>query len=153
MTLLQVGTLFAHMMVGRQWCLPTTLKKNDMGQFSWFTQDTNHRIVNNEPFKVVMCDNKGNKYVEHCYEGYGEFGGKDYYELLAEMNGITLADVGGDKNKLRTKGIQLAFDGHTAGDNPNVLHPSLTESGKYMGGIAPEIDPNQGFHSYYTDGL
>ena len=53
-----------------------------MGQFSWFTQDTNHRIVNGENYKVVMTDDKGNKYVEQCYEGYGEFGGKDYYELL-----------------------------------------------------------------------
>jgi len=34
-----------------------------MGQFSWFTQDTNHRIVNGENYKVVMTDDKGNKYV------------------------------------------------------------------------------------------
>lgn len=33
-----------------------------MGQFSWFTQDTNHRIVNGENYKVVMTDDKGNKY-------------------------------------------------------------------------------------------
>lgn len=57
-----------------------------MGMFSWFTQDTHHRIVNGEEHKVIMTDNKGRKYVEHCYEGYGVFGGKDYYELLAEMN-------------------------------------------------------------------
>lgn len=43
-----------------------------MGQFSWFTQDTNHRIVNGENYKVVMTDDKGNKYVEQCYEGYGD---------------------------------------------------------------------------------
>ena len=59
-----------------------------MGQFSWFTQDTNHRIVNGEEYKVIMTDNNGHKYVEYCYEGYGVFGGKDYYELLAEMNGL-----------------------------------------------------------------
>lgn len=40
-----------------------------MGQFSWFTQDTNHRIVNGEEHKVIMTDNNGRKYVEHCYEG------------------------------------------------------------------------------------
>ena len=117
-----------------------------MGQFSWFTQDTNHRIVNGKPFRVIMTDNKGNKYVEQCYEGYGVFGGKDYYALLAEMNGHTLEVCGGDKWELRLKGIELAFaDGHTNGDNPNVLHPSLSESGEYFGGNPPESDPNQGF--------
>lgn len=107
-----------------------------MGMFSWFTQDTHHRIVNGENHKVIMTDNNGRKYVEHCYEGYGEFGGKDYYELLAEMNGL-----GSD----RQAGIELAFEGSPNGDNPNCLHPSLTESGEYMGGPAPESDPDQGF--------
>ena len=108
-----------------------------MGQFSWFTQDTHHRIIDGEEHTIYMTDNKGTYYTEHCYEGYGEFGGKDYYELLAEMNGYP-AD--------RYKGIELAFaDGYTNGDNPNVLHPSLTELvPMYMGG-APKSDPNQGW--------
>ena len=121
-----------------------------MGQFSWFTQDTRRRIVNGEYRKVVMTDNKGNKYVEECYGGYGEFGGKDYYVLLAEMNGYSLQDCGGDEWKLRLKGIELAFaDGYTMGDNPNVLHPSLSESGEWFGGVAPDSDPNQGFPDCY----
>ncbi len=107
-----------------------------MGQFSWFTQDTNHRIVAGEVYKVIMTDDKGNKWVEHCYEGYGVFGGKDYYELLAEMNGL-----GSD----RGDGIELAFKGSPSGENPNCLHPSITESGVYMGGKAPKPDPDQGF--------
>ena len=49
-----------------------------MGQFSWFTQDTHHRIVNGEQHRVIMTDNKGNQSIEDCYDGYGEFGGKDY---------------------------------------------------------------------------
>ena len=108
-----------------------------MGQFSWFTQDTHHRIIDGEEHTIYMTDNNGTYYIEHCYEGYGEFGGKDYYELLAEMNGYP-AD--------RDKGIDLAFaDGYTNGDNPNVLHPSLTELvPMYMGGV-PESDPNQGW--------
>lgn len=110
-----------------------------MGQFSWFTQDTHHRIVNGEEYKVIMTDNNGRKYVEHCYEGYGEFGGKDYYELLAEMNGL-----GSD----RQAGIELAFSGSRSGRNPNCIFPSLTESGEYMDGISPEPDPDQGFTSY-----
>lgn len=104
--------------------------------FSWFTQDTYRRIVNGENHRVVMTDNKGRKYVEHCYEGYGVFGGKDYYELLSEMNGL-----GSDRNA----GIDLAFDGAPNGDNPNCLYPSITESGEYMDGKAPVSDPDQGF--------
>ena len=74
------------------------------GQFSWFTQDTTQQIgsedENTLPF-VYMHDNKGNKWLEKRYEGYGEFGGKDYYELLDQMNGGK-----GD----RGRGIDLAFN-------------------------------------------
>lgn len=107
-----------------------------MGCFSWFTQDTNKRIVIGEPATIIMSDDKGNHYVENCYEGYGEFGGKDYYELLAEMNGL---------GSNRSKGIELAFNGSPEGVNPNCKHPSLTQNGVYMNGVAPVSDPNQGF--------
>ena len=74
-----------------------------MGFFSWKTSDTNKSIPNTyskrETFDVTMLDDKGNKYLETQYEGYGEFGGKDYYELLDEMNG-------GDGD--RDKGLLLA---------------------------------------------
>lgn len=113
-----------------------------MGQFSWFTQDTNKRIVNGEKFRVIMCDNKGNEWVEECYEGYGVFGGKDYYELLAEMNGL---------EPDRDLGIVLAFRNSPTGQNPDCIHPSLTESGEYYAGIAPEPDPDQGFETYEYD--
>lgn len=116
-----------------------------MGQWSYFTQDTHRRIVNGQPMHVVMCDDKGNKYVEECYEGYGVFGGKDYFELLAEMNGATLEQFGGNHEELRYEGIRMAFDGDPSGMNPNVKHPSLTEEGVYWNGKAPEPDPNQGF--------
>ena len=116
-----------------------------MGCFSFFTQDTDRRIVNNVPMRVVMTDDKLNQYVEYCYEGYGVFGGKDYYELLAEMNGYSAQDFNGDKEQLRLKGIDLAFDGHPHGDNPNVRHPSISESGAYFMGTPPAADPDQGF--------
>jgi|TARA_R110000782_G_scaffold6510_4_gene22372 hypothetical protein len=44
-----------------------------------------------------MLDDKGNSWKEDNYEGYGEFGGKDYYELLAEMN-EDLWDIYKEKN-------------------------------------------------------
>lgn len=65
-----------------------------------------------------MKDDKGNVWVEDNYEGYGEFGGKDYYELLAEMNGL-----GSD----RDAGIELAFKNSEDGMNEDIKHPSLNE--------------------------
>ena len=91
------------------------------GQFSWFTQDTNQQIgsedENTLPF-VYMHDNKGNKWLEKRYEGYGVFGGKDYYELLDQMNGGS-----GD----RSEGIRLAFDDAAVAAG-KVLFPALTVS-------------------------
>ena len=116
-----------------------------MGCFSWFTQDTDRRIVNNVPMRVVMTDDKMNQYVENCYEGYGVFGGKDYYVLLAEMNGYSIEDFEGNEDQLRMKGIELAFEGNPHGYNPNVKHPSLSESGEYFNGMPPASDPDQGF--------
>lgn len=107
-----------------------------MGMFSWYTQDTNKRIVANQEKTIIMTDMFGNKYVEECYEGYGVFGGKDFYELLAEMNGL-----GSD----RLKGIELAFE-YAKGYNPFAIFPSLTENGEFMGGVAPTMDDNQGFN-------
>ena len=87
-----------------------------MGFFSWKTQDTHKSIANiystRKTFPVTMTDNEGNHWTEKYYEGYGVFGGKDFYELLAEMNGL----------KTRTEGIELAFS-----DKP-FISPNLTES-------------------------
>ena len=114
------------------------------GQFSWFTQDTEQQIgsepENTLPF-VYMHDNKGNKWLEKDYEGYGVFGGKDYYELLDQMNG-------GDGD--RERGIDLAFD-KEAVEAGKVLFPALTVSATlpsyHSFNEAPKDDPNQ---SWYT---
>lgn len=91
-----------------------------MGFFSWKTQDTDKSIANkysNKPtFKVYLSDDKGNKWQEDDYDGYGVFGGKDFYVLLAEMNGIK-----GNKEDKRQKGIDLAFSGKP------YLSPNLSE--------------------------
>lgn len=64
----------------------------EMGFFSWKTNDTGESIANKysntKTFDVWMIDNKGNAWHEPEYEGYGVFGGKPFYELMAEMNGI-----------------------------------------------------------------
>lgn len=96
-----------------------------MGFFSWMTNDT-HRSISNchsgrKQFDVYMIDNKGNVWHEEDYGGYGIFGGKDYYVLLAEMNGFT-----GDNEDIRDKGISLEFNPHVVGfANKEVLFPNL----------------------------
>jgi len=69
-----------------------------MGLFSWKTQDTGRSIpcedASRDQFEVTMTDNKGNRWTEKQYQGYGEFGGKDFFELLAEMNGRSGRDAG-----------------------------------------------------------
>ena len=92
-----------------------------MGFFSWNTQDTDRSIANQysnrKPFTVYMHDDKGNVWKEDNYDGYGEFGGKDFYELVSEMNG-------GESD--RYAGIDMAFIDHQR--NPNIKYPNLTET-------------------------
>jgi len=115
-----------------------------MGFFSWKTQDTDRSICNaysgQETFTVYMTDNKGNVWREDNYEGYGEFGGKDYYELLAEMNGLTT----------RYEGIDLAY-----GKKP-FISPNLTEHKSNWHNSHPQDCEYQGFfypeeHPWYDD--
>ena len=58
------------------------------GQFSWMTQDTNTQIGSEREntIAVYMFSNKGEKWEEKRYKGYGEFGGKDYYELFKDTH-------------------------------------------------------------------
>ena len=111
-----------------------------MGFFSWKTQDTDRSICNQyscrEPFRVIMTDDKGNKWIEDNYDGYGRFGGKDYYELVDEMNGGT-----GD----RLVGIDREFKTE---QYPNTIFPSLSEDGRYYDGKPAESCDVQGFFYY-----
>lgn len=103
-----------------------------MGFFSWNTQNTNKSIANTysgrNTFPVAMVSDTGEVFIETNYEGYGDFGKKDYYELLGEMNGLTV-DCNADSynDKMRGLGIDLAFDSDKGGENPNCKHPVLVE--------------------------
>jgi hypothetical protein len=129
-----------------------------MGFFSWKTQDTDKSISNNYSlrgtFKVDMLDDKGNVWTETDYEGYGVFGGKDYYELLAEMNGATSSYEGAAyTDDMRGQGINIAFGKnngsgvHTEG----VKYPNLIEEvrGWTYNELGPETCDDQGF--FYGD--
>ena len=125
-----------------------------MGFFSWNTMDTDKSIANEhsnrKTFRVQMMDNKGNVWTEDNYEGYGRFGGKDYYELLAEMNGFT-SDKTGDEyiDEARGFGIDLAFSKNNGSGvgTEGVYYPNLVEQAKgwryEMGG--PDSCDYQGY--------
>ena len=110
------------------------------GQFSWMTQDTGQQIGSQDENKipVYMFDDKGKYYYENDYDGYGVFGGMDYYELLDKMNGGE-----GD----RGRGIDLAFGKEKTGSE--ILFPALvTKPDKFNYkqhnfAVEAETDPNQ----------
>lgn len=94
-----------------------------MGSFSFKTQDTNKSVWNNfdnqdEVFTVYLIAPDGTKYKEDNYGGYGEFGGKDIYELISEINGGP---------SCRSNGIKLAFENSPNGINPRIIWPNLVE--------------------------
>lgn len=73
-----------------------------MGVFSWITSDTNRSIScegsDRPTFTVHMITRGGQVFTENNYEGYGEFGGKDIFVLVAELNGHTTGTDEGKRN-------------------------------------------------------
>lgn len=88
-----------------------------MGFHSFVTNDTSRSVSNVHSiygsFDVYLKDNQGNVWHEPHYQGYGVFGGKDFYELLAEMNGL-----GSD----RSKGIAMVYD---PGRRDQIVWPNI----------------------------
>ena len=117
------------------------------GQFSWMTQDTGQQIGSQDENKisVYMFDNKGKYWFERDYDGYGVFGGMDYYELLDQMNGGS-----GD----RSKGIDLAFDKSKEGETlfpALVVSPSNFNYKTHDFTKEAEHDPNQSWYEPEED--
>ncbi len=134
------------------------------GQFSWMTQDSGQQIGSEKEntIDVWMYDNKGNSWYEKGYDGYGEFGGMDYYELLARMNGYTDEDLQDKKflksirvmgkGSMRDIGIAIAFEKlKTRDKGGDVLFPALVADGRYNWKRhnfkqEAENDPNQSWY-------
>lgn len=111
-----------------------------MGFFSWKTNDTNRSINNRfcgkSTFTVILMDDKGGEWCEDFYEGYGDFGGKDFYQLLAEMNGFSD----------RLEGTALAFGETSRADRGEILWPNLVEDPEWRWrNVAPKDCPVQGY--------
>ncbi len=135
---------------------PYNPKVLNEGQFSWITYDTDKQIGSEREntIDVYMYDNEGNQWYEKGYEGYGEFGNMDYYELLAKMNGFSEEDlVKKYKGKdMRDIGIDLAFGKlKTKAKGNKVLFPALVEDPKFNWKRhdftqEAESDPNQSWY-------
>lgn len=141
---------------------PYNPKVLNEGQFSWMTQDTEEQIGSEREntIDVWMYDNEGNSWYEKRYAGYGEFGGMDYYELLAKMNGYSEEDLEDKKvlkamsygKEMRDIGISLAFDKLPTKDKgKKVLFPALVSDGRYNWKRhdftkEAESDPNQSWY-------
>jgi hypothetical protein len=120
-----------------------------MGLFSWLLNDTGDNIPHGangrEHIPVVMLDNKGNKWYEYSYSGNGMFGGKDFYELVAEMNGITEVPEDAPKGmELRDIGIKLAFSKEVLSIQPNLINEDNADHWVWEN-EAPKDCPNQGY--------
>jgi hypothetical protein len=132
---------------------PYNPKVLNEGQFSWMTYDTDVQIgsESQNTIDVYMYDNEGNQWYEKRYEGYGEFGGMDYYELLAKMNGFTEEDLKKGQ-EMRDLGIDLAFKKlKTRAKGRKVLFPALVENPKFNWKRhdftqEAESDPNQSWY-------
>ena len=137
-----------------------------MGNFSWLTSDTNKSIActysSREAFTVYLIDNAGNVWREDDYEGYGVFGGKDYYALLAEMNidhpSFTDEFSNVDKNnvdQMRSIGIAMSYPtdelGHyTPNTKREIQFPNLCEDPhRKWFNTEPDNCPAQGI--FYDD--
>ena len=116
-----------------------------MGCFSWITQNTSRSIMmsgygsRRHPSRTCyLWDNKGRRWREPEYKGYGIFGGKDYYILLAEMNKEYGPNVT-DEDK-RMDGIDIDFS-----DKTGFLYPNLTDCKEWIWiNIQATRCPNQG---------
>lgn len=71
-----------------------------MGQFSWKDCITEEQIIDNRYKDVfVLVPEKfadkfgGPRIVEHCYDGYGNFGKYDIYNLVAEWNKDMIPEI------------------------------------------------------------
>lgn len=66
-----------------------------MGQFSWLDCKTKQQIIDNkrkDVFVLVPKEFGGGHIKETCYDGYGDFGGYDIFDLVADWNRKDLSE-------------------------------------------------------------
>lgn len=129
-----------------------------MGFFSWKTSDTKKSIANTysgrKTFTVYMITENGLVFTENDYEGYGVFGGKDIYELIAEMNKLKsreeprLAAISLLFKTQITNGLKTYTQGH--GEDADFFNWGLPL--EQEGGKTPNQLLEEGWRQIYPNG-
>lgn len=132
-----------------------------MGQFSWITSDTEEQVFNDYGKRTVYLlvpeewqSEFGERFEESDYEGYGIFGGRDAYALVAMWNrpdecknadGTWKTD-----DECRLIGIGIACYDE---DNFGLEYPIkiTSEPMPYADAKPSKGDPNQGWHDESFD--
>lgn len=123
-----------------------------MGQFSWLDCKTKEQILDDERRDVYLLVPKefgGGHIKEEMYDGYGRFGGRDAYALVAQWNKPELC-IGNDEVD-RSIGIDIAcYDK----DNKALKYPikiTYDPDAVYEDCEFSPSDPNQGWATYEDD--
>ena len=108
-----------------------------MGFFSWFTSDTKKSIANKystrETFPIHLVTEDGQIFTENDYDGYGVFGGKDTYVLIAEMNGYK----GETEDETRNMAFNYIWKRGIKKDDKVIYHSWEGEEGTFRTYDAP----------------
>lgn len=125
-----------------------------MGQFSWLDCRTGEQIlddVEREVYLLVPMQFGGGHIVEHCYDGYGRFGGRDAYALVAQWN--CPEKCVGDDEVDRRIGIDIACYDEQNAALKFPINVTYDPDVKYEWAPPSPNDPNQGWlvedDSYY----
>lgn len=101
-----------------------------MGQFSWIDCVSGEQILDGVPKTSYFLvppefeDRYGKRIEEHCYDGYGIFGGLDAYELVAIFNRDFLK---GYKGNHQEKPVKERFCGFYDFEKDNLRASGLSE--------------------------
>lgn len=88
-----------------------------MGQFSWLDCRTGEQVLDNVPRKVYVLVPKefgGGHITETCYDGYGNFGGCDIYDLVVDWNIGDLEHILRHKDEFRSGWVSRYEDAFIA---------------------------------------
>ena len=127
-----------------------------MGFFSWITSDTKvsvrNRFTPEGPTPCKMLAPDGREWLEFGYEGYGIFGGMDFYELLAELNEVEPCPEGEVTGEgMRYAGIKLNFPDGRDNPDPGTIMPKIVSAdfkGTYDEVPDSETCPQQGYFDW-----
>ena len=130
-----------------------------MGQFSFISVDTKTRIYcdgqGDQTVTMVYMDGNGTvKTVsEASYQGFGMFGGLDYYSIMGKMNRSKIVNDLLD-DVIREKGIDLFFDETLQDTVFPQLYLGIPVMSKVNFFNRVMDDPNQGcYRKYDIDGF